>query len=168
MYVSFDLDERTVLQLRRAMREETKMPVAMELADEKGFPRRGTVDVLDNRVDPATGTLHVRAVVPNSDGLLIPGLFVRVRLTLGAPYKALLVPEEAVGSRGGQQRFVFVVTDKDVVEERPVVVGPAQDGYRVIKDGLREGERVVSRGLNELRPGMTVTPRTTGSAPEKP
>jgi RND family efflux transporter MFP subunit len=166
MYVAFDLDERTLLQLRRRMREETNMPVEMALADEGGFPRRGKVDAIDNHVDPATGTLRMRAVFANADGLLVPGLFVRVRLRLGAPYKALMVPEKAVG-KSGNQAFVFVVTDKNLIEFRSVTLGLMHNDYRVIKEGLREGDRVVSSGLHELRAGMTVVP-TVASPREKP
>jgi RND family efflux transporter MFP subunit len=107
MYVYFDVDERTALRMWRAAREgkakaATELPVAMGLADEKGFPHRGKVDFADNRVDPKTGTLRMRAVLPNADGLLVPGLFVRVRLTTSEPHKAL--PEKKPGKQPPSDR----------------------------------------------------------------
>ena len=165
MCVVFDVDERTALRLRRAVREgkpraegEGSLTVAMGLADEEGFPHSGTVDFADNRVDPEKGTLRMRAAFANADGLLVPGLSARVRLTVGKPYKALLVPEEAVGLEEGM-KFVLVVGEKDVVEQRKVDLGPRQDGWRAVKEGLREDDRVVVGGPKGLRPGTTVKPR---------
>ena len=165
MCVAFDVDERTALRQRRAVREgkpgakgEAELPVAMGLADEEGFPHPGKVDFIDNRVDPDKGTLRMRAVFANADGLLVPGLSARVRLAIGGPYKALLVPAEAVGFKDGQW-FVLVVGEKDVVEWRTVVEGPRQDGSWTVKEGLRENDRVVVGGPKGLRPGTTVRPR---------
>jgi RND family efflux transporter MFP subunit len=165
MFVYFDVDERTVLHMQRAVRDgkikaarELVVPVAIGLVDEQGFPHEGRIDFLDNHVDPAAGTLRLRAVLANTDGLLVPGLAARVRLTMGEPYKALLVPDEAVGSDEGQ-KFVYVVNDKDVAEYRRVVLGPvAPDGLRVVKEGLKPGDRVAVSGLQRLRAGMTVKP----------
>lgn len=165
MCVVFDVDERTALRLRRAVREgkpraegEGALTVEMGLADEEGFPHSGMVDFADNRVDPDRGTLRLRAVFANADGFLVPGLSARVRLAVGGPYKALLVPEEAVRVEDGV-RFVLVVGEKDVVEQRKVTLGSRQDGLWAVKEGLHEDDRVVMGGPKGLRPGTTVRPR---------
>jgi RND family efflux transporter MFP subunit len=175
MYVYFDVDERTALRMRRAAREgkakeATGVQVAMGLADEKGFPHRGKVDFADTRVDPKTGTLRMRAVLPNPEGLLVPGLFVRVRLTTSEPYKALLVPERAIeASVLPRQGSLFVVNEKNVLESRRVKLVGRYDGMRVmIQRGLEEEDWVVLDRSEKLRPGMTVKPRKVAMPEEKP
>jgi RND family efflux transporter MFP subunit len=164
MNVDFNVDERTVLRLGRERREgktrsalESGLTVLVGLADEEGFPRRGQVDSVDTRFDPANGTLRCRAVIPNPDGLLLPGLFARVRLVTGAPSKALLVSGDAVLTDQGQ-RYLFVVSDRDVVERRTVKLGMLHDDLRAVKEGLKEGEWVVVDGLETVKAGMTVKP----------
>jgi RND family efflux transporter MFP subunit len=157
LYVYFDVDETTALRLRRE-KMGPKVPVTAGFAGEKGFPHRGMVDFVANRVAPATGTLRVRAVLPNADGLLMPGLFVRVRLDVGQPHKALLVPAKAVLKDRGQA-YVWVVKGKDKVERRLVRLGSTHDGLRVIEEGLRADDRVVIGGLQWLQAGMTVLPQ---------
>jgi RND family efflux transporter MFP subunit len=154
MYVYFDIDERTVLRLRQGK----GLQVAMALANDKGFPHRAEVDYVANGVDPTTGTLRLRATLPNADGLLMPGLFVRVRLTTSKPYKALLVPERAVG-RKNEQTYVLVVTDKNKVEVRQVKVGSKHGDQMVVKEGLQAGDQVVRKGPGELKEGMVVRPK---------
>jgi hypothetical protein len=170
IHVYFDVDERAYLRLRKAASERkanAKQAVAIGLSDEEGFPHRGTVDFADNQVDPQTGTLRVRAVLPNKDALLKPGAFVRVRLAVGEPHKAVLVPAEAVMS-SGEGKYVFVVNDKDVIEERKVVLGPTHDGLRVVASGLKAEDRVVIERSQGLRPGTTVRPRQAEVPPPKP
>jgi multidrug efflux system membrane fusion protein len=166
MYAYFDVDERTFLSLRRAIRDGTikaakgaEVPVAVGLANEDGFPHEGKLDFVDNRVDPQTGALTVRAVVPDPEHLLRPGLFARVRLTVGAPRKVLLVPEEAIGSDLGQ-KFVYVVDEGNKVVSRVVTVGAIHDGLRVVATGLRPDDRVIVGGHTRARPGQTVKPVT--------
>ncbi len=165
IYLYFEVDERTMLQTRRMIQEgamksaqETSVPVFVGLVDEEGFPHEGVINFLDNRVDPSTGTLRVRGVLANPDGLLSPGLFVRVHLPLGSPRRSLLVPEQALGSDQGQ-KFLYVVNDANEVNYRPVKVGRLYDGLRVIEQGLAKGERVVVNGLQRVRPGAKVDPR---------
>ena len=129
--------------------------VLMGLADERGYTRRGELDFEDNRIDPSTGTLRVRAVFSNTDRLLSPGLFVRIRIPVGDPYRALLVPEGALGTDQGQ-RFVYVVNDKNEVAYRRVTVGKLHEGLRVISAGLEPNERVVVTGLQRVVPGGRV------------
>jgi len=162
MYAYFDMDERTFLNLRQAIRDgkikekPTELPVAVGLANEDGFPHKGKIDFVDNQVDPKTGTIRLRVVLPNGDGQYVPGLFVRVRLTTSDPYKALLVWEDAVCFRAGR-KFVYVVNDKDVIEVRWLTSGPRQDEFVIVKEGLKPGDRVVidTRVVDE---GMTVKP----------
>jgi RND family efflux transporter MFP subunit len=158
MFVYFDLDERTALRLMRTFRPPAAVPALMGLPDEEGYPRKGTVDFVDNRIDADTGTLKVRAVFPNAGGALVPGLFVRVRLLTGDARKALLVPEQAIQEDQGE-RFLYVVDQENKVVRRELTVGTIQDGLRVVEKGLQPGERVVVRGLQMALPGMTVTPR---------
>jgi RND family efflux transporter MFP subunit len=162
MWVYFDLDERTMLRLRRLVHsgasqavEEAKLPVFIGLADEPDFPHEGTLDFSDNRLDPSTGTLRVRGVFPNADRFLAPGLFVRVRLPIGKPYQALLVPEQAVGTDQGQ-KFVYVVDNKEEIAYRRVKVSKLYDGLRVIAEGIFAGERIVVTGVQRVQPGMKV------------
>lgn len=164
LYVYFDVDERTVLRVRRLIAQgkvrsarETEVPVRIGLADEEEFSLSGTIDFVDNRVDPNTGTLRIRAVVPNPKRFLSPGLFVRIRLPIGSAHPATLVPEEALGSDQGQ-RFLYVVGADDKVESRRVQVGLLQGGMREIQNGLAPTERFVVRGLQRVRPGLEVKP----------
>ena len=131
--------------------------VAVGLVDDEGLPRRGRVDSVGTRFDPKTDTLRCRAVVPNPDGLLLPGLFAHVRLATSAPFRALLVAEDAMMS-DQEGVYLFVVNDRDVVERRAVKLGQLHDGLRAVKQGLQDDEWVVVDGLKALKPGMTVAP----------
>lgn len=162
IWVYFDLDERTMLHLRRLVQEGTirtlesgKVPVLLGLADEQGFSRQGVLDFEDNRLDPSTGTLRVRAVFDNRDRLLSAGMFVRVRVPVGTPHRALLVPEQALATDQGQ-KFLYVLSAQDEIIYRPVHVGKVHDRQRVIEDGLAPGERVVLTGIQRVRPGIKV------------
>jgi RND family efflux transporter MFP subunit len=156
------------------------VPVRVALADETDFPHKGAIDFTDNVVDPNTGTLKVRGIIPNpTPRVLSPGLFVRVRLLIGAPHELLGVPEQAIGTDQGR-KFVYVVNDNNEVVEKPVTTGAlADNGLRVITEGLRPGERVIVSGLQRVRQGAKVSPRvaeendaekkpTTGSKNETP
>jgi RND family efflux transporter MFP subunit len=164
MYVYFDVDERTLLRLRRLVREgaiktrsEAEVPVLAALADEEDFPHSGTIDFSDNKVDPNTGTLKLRGVLQNpAPRVLSPGLFVRVRLPIGSAHKSLIIAEQAIGTDQGR-KFLYVVNDKGEVLYRPVKVGVLDNGMREIKDGLEPGEKVIVSGLQRVRPGAKVT-----------
>jgi RND family efflux transporter MFP subunit len=175
--VDFQVDERTVLRSRRLRREgkagaviESGLPVRVGLADEEDLPWRGKVDVVDGRIDQATGTLRVRASLPNPEGFLLPGMFARVRLDVGAPHKALLVPEGVLTSDQGT-RYLFVVGDRDVIERRAVKVGLKHDGFRVVEGGVTSSDRIVVDPRGK-RPGMTIKPEDApppepGSGPDQ-
>ncbi len=165
----FELDERTLLRLRRSSeqqgaintRNERSVPVKMALADEDGYPHDGVVNYFDNQLDPSTGTLQARGVFSNADRMLSPGMFVRVRLPIGEPYRALLLPEQALGTDQGQ-KFVYVVDDQNKAQYRRVQVGKLQKSQRVILGGISAGERVVVSGLQRVRPGAEVNPKPAG------
>jgi RND family efflux transporter MFP subunit len=164
VYVYFEADERTVLRLEKlALAEkgkrlqEASLAASVGLADEHDYPRRGTVNFVDNRVNPDTGTLMIRAVLPDPKHELRPGLFARVRLATGAPHKALLVPEGAVLTDQGQ-KFVYIVDKDNRVVSRRVTLGSSGDGVRLISEGLRPEDRVITEGVGRVRPGETVRP----------
>jgi RND family efflux transporter MFP subunit len=162
IYAYFDLDERSLLRLKRLIREkkvkwslDEGLPVFLGLTDEEGFPHPGTVNFADNRVDADTGTWRLRGRFDNKDHALAPGLFVRVRLPIGQPYKAILVSEEALGTDQGQ-KFVYVVDEAGRVEYRRIKVGRLHDGLRVIAEGLALDEKIVVSGLQRVRQGAEV------------
>ncbi len=171
VYVYFDMDERTVLKIRRtadptivAQGKNSNVTVDIALADAPEFALHGKVDFLDNQIDPATGTLRARATVDNSDGLLSPGLFVRLRYPIGQPAESLLIPEEAMASDQGRP-FVYVVGEKDgipIAEARNVEPGPLVGSKRVIRSGVNADDRVIVTGLQRLRKNTPITPKERG------
>jgi RND family efflux transporter MFP subunit len=172
IYAYFDVDERTLLRLRRLVRDgkipaasASKFPVRMGLADEDDFPHTGTVDFEDNVVDPSTGTLRLRGVFKNGEGFLAPGMFVRVRFQVGLPRRGTLVLEQGVGTDQGQ-KFVYVVSDQNKVEYRKVKAGPLLKEERVIEEGVKPGERIIVSGLQRVRPSAEVHPKLLEAAPK--
>jgi RND family efflux transporter MFP subunit len=167
IYAYFDLDERSLLRLRRQQLSgkvpadgAERLPVHMGLADEDAFAHQGRFDSTDARIDEATGTIRCRAVFPNPKGLLMPGMFARLRLPSSPPAPALLVPERAVATEG-EQRYVFVVTEANAVERRTVEVGPIVDGLRAIRAGVAEGDWIVIDAPRGLTPGTKVDAQRT-------
>lgn len=165
MYAYFDVDEHTVLRVKQLIREgkaktpdDPDIPVWLGLANQDGFPHRGTINFIDNQVNPKTGTQRVRGVFPNKDEALSPGYFARVRVPIGVSHKALLVSERALDTDQGQ-KIVYVVDKDNRVASRPVQLGALHDGLRAITDGLKSGEQVIVNGLQLVRPGMTVEPK---------
>ncbi|HLA83482.1 MAG TPA: efflux RND transporter periplasmic adaptor subunit [Thermoguttaceae bacterium] len=199
MYAYFDIDEHTLLRVQRLLqqgkitrREEKEgFPVELGLADEGDrYPHEGRIDFINNRIDPTTGTLQIRGTFPNPSlkyknlHLLTPGMFVRVRLPIGAPRQAMLVPRKAIGTDQGN-KYVLTVNAQDVVEYQPVILGPEQpDGLQVIRpmkmietptglrplgenettkektlDSIGPQDRVIVSGLQRAKPGTKVTPR---------
>jgi len=162
LYLYGDADERSILKYLQLRREgkrvsarDEQIPAEMELADETGFPHKGYMDFVDNRIDPTTGTMRARGVFTNADHGLSPGFFARIRIPGSGKYKALLLPERALGSDQAQ-RFVYVVNAEKKVEFRPVTIGPMIDGLRVVKTGLKPDEQVIVEGLLRVRPGLAV------------
>ncbi len=164
IHVYFEAGESAYLKYMRLDREGkrpssrgTPNPVELSLADEVGFPHKGKMDFVENAVDRDTATVQGRAVFDNADNALIPGLFARVRLQGSALYKAVQVPDKAIG-RDQAQNFVWVIGDDNVAKRRTIVPGPMIDGLRVVRSGLEAGERVVINGLQRLRPDAVVMP----------
>jgi RND family efflux transporter MFP subunit len=164
IYVYFEADERSYLKYTRLSQNGkgpgsrgARNPVYLALADEKGFPRRGYIDFLDNRLDTNTGTMAGRAVFSNSDFALTPGLFARVRLQGSTRHEALLVPDEAIGSDQAQ-KFVFVVNGDNTVEYRTVQLGTLVHGFRVVSEGLKPNDWLIVSGLQRAKTGLRVTP----------
>ncbi|NLX15070.1 MAG: efflux RND transporter periplasmic adaptor subunit [Phycisphaerales bacterium] len=145
-------------QLASTQPHTQKPPVFLALADEKEYVHQGIVDSSDPQLDPGTGTLQVRAILPNPDGLLTAGLFVRLRAPVSRPRTALLVSERALGLDQGQ-RYVLVVNEQQVVEYRRVQTGALEQGLRVIVNGLNADEQVIVNGLQRVRPGVKVSPQ---------
>jgi len=171
VYVYFTADERAYLRYTRLAEQgirpssrDTATPVRLQLADEQGFPHQGVMDFVDNVVDQATGTMQGRAVFPNPDGDLTPGLFGRIQLLGEGPYEALIVPDAAVGTDQAQ-RLVYVVADDGTVTPRPVTLGRSLGGLRVVRSGLAPTDRVVINGIQRVRPGSKVKP-VDGQIPE--
>ena len=160
VHVYFEADEQTWLRYSRAARDGeragTDSAVRVGLAGEDGYPHAGTVDFVDNRVDPATGTIRARAVLRNPDGLFTPGLFARVQLEGGDRFDALLVDDKAVLT-DQDRKYVYVLGEGDTAQRRDVVLGRVVDGLRVVQSGLAPGDRVIVNGLQKVfMPGMPV------------
>jgi membrane fusion protein, multidrug efflux system len=162
IYAYFDADEGSVLKYNRLARtgqrpssRDYKNPVHVGLADEEGFPHEGAMDFVDNQLDRGTGTIVARALLPNPDLSLIPGLFARLRLPGSGKYQAILVPDEAIGS-DQSQKFVYVVDAEGKAQYRVVKIGPLVDGLRVVREGVGPEDRVITAGLQRVRPGIAV------------
>jgi len=138
----------------------TANPVDIQLADETGYRWHGRMAFLDNNVDPNSGTIRARAVVPNPDGFLTPGMFGRARLLGSGTYRALLVPDEAIVTDQAR-KIVYVVGRDNKMVARPVEIGPSVEGLRVVRAGLAPTEFVILDGLSRLRPGSALTPKRT-------
>lgn len=173
IYAAFDVDERTVMWFRnminkgeiKSSREEPRYVQIGLAGDEDRFPLTGQIIFTDNQIDPNTGTLRVRALLRNPRlprepwYLLSPGQFIRVRLPIGNPRSALLVPEKAIGTDQGQ-KFLYLVNEKDEVERRNVRVGQQYGPLRVIEDQvLKPSDRIIMEGLLRVRPGVKVNPK---------
>ncbi len=164
IWVTFTLSEQDVLRVRASLRrrgiaqvELAKVPVEIGLQDEAGFPHRGTLDYVSPALDPATGTISVRAVFDNADRVLLPGYFAHVRVPIERDPHVLMVPEVALGA-DQIGRTLLVVDAQDVVQLRHVTVGDTEAGLREITSGIAPGERIVVEGLQRAAPGQKVAP----------
>jgi RND family efflux transporter MFP subunit len=165
IYIYFDVSENNYLKYKRLAERgvgsgaaDVGAPVEVALPDERGFPHRARLDFLDNRLDQGTATLRARAVMANPAGFFSPGQFARVRLTGTAPYAAILLPDEAIGT-DQTNKYVYVVAADGMVARRDIKLGPLHDGLRIVREGLSAGDWVVTRGLQRARPGQKVTPK---------
>lgn len=156
LYFTFQGSEAQLLKYQRGGTGERGASVRVKLADESDYTRTGTLDFIDNAIDAGAGTIMARAVIPNADGFLKPGMFGNLRLEASRPYPALLVPDAAIVSDRAR-RVLYVVGKDDVVEARPVEVGPLSGSLRVIRSGIARGDRVIIGGIQRARPGQKVT-----------
>ena len=172
VHVYFETDERTYLRHQAMSRAGTRTnadnAVRVGLADETGYPHAGTVDFLDNQIDPATGTVRARAVLPNPDRRFTPGLFARVQLEGAAARPAILIDDKAVIT-DQDRKFVYVVGEDNTAQRRDIVPGRIVEGLRVVESGLAAGDRVIVNGVQKVfMPGMPVAPKAVamrGGAP---
>lgn len=137
--------------------ERGEFPVFLGLGDSDDWPHEGWIDYADTSVDSGTGTLQVRAVFDNSGGMLFPGLFSRIRVPTETLVDAVLIRESAIGSDLGG-KYVYVVGDGNVVEQRFVQLGPKEGLMIVATSGIEHGERYIINGIQRARPGLPVTP----------
>jgi len=165
VYVTFTGDERAFLRYQEIVRSgnadsprDGGTPVLVGLANEDGFPHEGKVDFIDNALNPATGTIRARAVVPNPDNRLTPGLFARVRLLGETVKSALLIHEQAVLT-DQDRRYVYVLGEKNAAERRDVKLGAPVEGLRIVQSGLKAGDKVIVNGMRKIFfPGQPVNP----------
>ena len=165
IYVSFDSGEQTFLKsVGRELRGELQSqrngqnPIWVGLADETGHPHEGKLVFLDNELDPATGTIHARGLLANADRHFTPGMFARVKLIGSSEYDALLINDSAIGT-DQSVKYVLKVGAGNTVEYTPVKLGPLIDGLRVVREGLNADDVIIVKGLQQVRPGMPVTPQ---------
>jgi RND family efflux transporter MFP subunit len=162
IYVYFTINETDLLRVIKQTNigpgeaEKMKIPASLALSGDKGYPHTGYLDFTAISVTPTTGTLLLRAIFPNADGTILPGLFARVRvLIVNSEKMALLVPEAAIGyDQLGS--YLLVVDDKNVVERRPVNLGIQAGDNRVVEEGLNDQDWVIVTGLLRSIPGNTV------------
>lgn len=165
IYVYFEGDENAYLRYgamaragERPSSREAPNPVRVGLANEEGFPHEGHMDFVDNQVDVRTGTIRGRAVLDNKAGLFTPGLFARVQLLGSKEYDAILIEDRAVGTDQNQS-YVFVLGPGNKLEYRPIQLGRATGGLRIVRKGLKPDEVIVVNGLQRVRPGVQVSPK---------
>lgn len=171
IYADFEIDEKTYLRYTRGANGESQavsqIPVTMNLATEIGAPHIGRIESFDNQLNPASGTIRVRAIFENTDGALVPGLFARIKLGSPTQTRALLITDRAVGT-DQSKKFVLVVGNDNKVEYREVKLGAMADGLRVVQSGLKAGEKIVVNGLQRARPGSAVMPEMVPMDDKKP
>jgi multidrug efflux system membrane fusion protein len=163
IYASFDADERVVAKALKDLgvtggRNLDRIPVQMGTAASADTPFEGRLQLVDNQVDPKSGTVRARAVFDNRDGQLMPGQFARIRMGQATKGSVLLINERAVGT-DQNKKFVLVVGADNKAVYREVTLGASVNGLRVVKDGLKANERIVVNGLQRVRPGALVAPQ---------
>lgn len=174
IYFYFDVDERSFLAYQRnsislnagGANANGGTDVLVGVTDEREPTRKARLNFAENRIDPASGTIRARALVPNADGFLTPGLFGTIKVPGSRPYRGVLVPDEAVAT-DQDRRFVWVVAEDGTASQREVRPGPKIDGYRLIRQGLKGDETIVITGLQRVRPGAKVTPQVKDLPPTR-
>jgi multidrug efflux system membrane fusion protein len=153
VYVYFQPDEQSFLGYRELARKGERAnsdnPVRVGLASETGFPHSGTVDFVNNQIDAATGTINVRATVPNPDGVFVPGLYARVQLEGRAEHMAMLIDDKAIMT-DQDRKYVYVLGPEDKAKRKDIVLGRVHDGLRVVQSGLDADDKVIVAGLQKV------------------
>jgi RND family efflux transporter MFP subunit len=174
IYLYFDGDEQAYLRYtqmaragERSSSRDAPNPVQVGLANEEGFPHSGTMDFVDNQLNPQTGTIRARAILANKDGLFTPGLFARVQLVGSDEYNAILIDDRAVNT-DQSQKYVFLVGADNKVEYRKVKLGRVIDGLRIVREGLKPGDVIVVNGAQRVHPGLTVAPQRVAMSGDLP
>lgn len=166
VYVSFEIDEQAYQRYAAlgasGNANVEHIPVSIGLSNEDGYPHAARLQAFDNRVDTQSGTIRVRAVVPNRDNRLTPGMYTRVRIGGGGERPALLIDDKAIGT-DQDKKFVMVVSADNKAVYRPVTLGPVIEGMRVVRSGLEAGEQVIVNGLQRVRPNDEVAPVLAGT-----
>ena len=170
IYASFDADEQTITRALKELPSGAsarqlieRIPVRMGTSGPQDAEHNGRLQLIDNQVDAKSGTVRVRAAFDNRDGSLMPGQFARIRMGQPLAARVLLVSERAVGT-DQDKKFVLVIGDDNKAEYREVTLGAPVDGLRVVRNGLKPGERIVVNGLQRVRPGAVVQPQTVDMA----
>ena len=176
VYIYATLDEAAYLRLLRLkaagklpLDRNGNLPIQMELTDEEGFPRSGYIESFDNQVNADTASITVRAVFPNTDGNLTPGLFARVRIPASAQHSALLISETAICT-DQSQKYVLVVDQNDIAQYRKVILGGLVEGKRIVSEGITASDQIIVVGQARVQPGMKLLPQTatrSASMPQK-
>lgn len=167
IYFYFDISEADFLKYKRLFEQgmrpssrETANPIEVGLQGDTGFPIKGQMNFVDNRIDSNTGSLRERATFQNPNGMLLPGLFAHARVIGSGEYSAILLPDAAIAT-DQSNRFVFVVADDGTVSARPVTLGPIIEGLRVIRTGVTPADRVIVNGVQRARKGIKVKAEKT-------
>lgn len=162
IYCYIEVDERSALKYRELYRQGKresalfkKIPARMGLATDTTFPHVGTVDFVDNQLNPNTGTIRARCVFPNADKLMAPGFFARVQIPGSGKYEGMMIRDAAIGNDQGRS-YVLLVDSKNTVVYRPIKIGPMIDGLRVVRSGLKADDRVIVNGMMAVRSGQQV------------
>ncbi len=165
IFFMFDASEQQVLRFQRNVQEgnrqsarDVRYPAYLALADEKGYPHQGYIDFVDNRFNPNTATMSARAVFPNTNGILTPGMFGKIRIANTLEYEAMLLPDASIGA-DQSDKFVYVIAEDNTASRKVIETGPLVFGLRVVRSGIAAEDRVVIGGLQRVRPGAKVDPQ---------
>jgi multidrug efflux system membrane fusion protein len=156
IYASFDGDEKTYLRVSGQAHRGQAVPVRVGLVNEDAYPHEGKLEFVDNQLDTRTGSVRMRAVFANADRAMAPGLFARVQIGGGEDKKAVLISDRAVGT-DQSHKFVYVVGADSKAQYREVKLGPVVDGLRVVRSGVKPGEKIVVSGLQRVQPGAPIS-----------
>jgi RND family efflux transporter MFP subunit len=169
IHVYADVDENSLLKFNALQRSgklnsaNGRVPVELQLANEETFSHQGYIESFDNKLDAMSGSIVLRAIFPNPEGRIVPGLFARIRLPASEKRPAVLIEESAIGTDQAQ-KFVLTVTSSNTVAYRPVKLGPVMNGKRLVREGLQAGDQVVQNlVMARVRPGMPVQPQVAGT-----